>query len=71
MSEALTNPKARDAKELARRMGLKIEYLPVYNHDGIDSMVFFSDSELVVGQDFYVEDDKGKKYAVKTKNRIR
>ena len=35
MSEALTNPKARDAKELARRMGLKIEYLPVYNHDGI------------------------------------
>lgn len=65
MKEALMNPKARDAKELAHRMGLKIEYLPVYNHDGIDSMVFFSDSELVVGQDFYVEDENGKKVRCK------
>ena len=60
MKEALTNPKARDAKELAWRMGLKIEYLPVYDHDGIDSMVFFSDDELIVGQDFVVEDENGK-----------
>lgn len=60
MKEALTNPKARDAKELARRMGLKIQYIPIYEHNGIDSIVFFSEGELVVGQDFLVKDENGK-----------
>ena len=38
MKEALTDPEARNTKTLARRMGLTIQYLPVYEHDGIDSI---------------------------------
>ena len=60
MKDARTNPKARNAKELARRMGLKIKYLPIFDHDGINSMVFFSDSELVVGEDVTVKDENGR-----------
>ena len=67
MEEALTNPKARDAKELARRMGLKIQYIPIYEHNGIDSIVFFSEGELVVGQDFLVKDENGKNVRCKDK----
>ena len=64
MKEALTDPEARNAKTLARRMGLTIQYLPVYEHDGIDSMVFFSDGELTVGYDFTIEEN-GKKVRFK------
>ena len=68
MKEALTDPEARNAKTLARRMGLSIQYLPVYEHDFIDSMVFFSDGELTVGYDFTIEEN-GKK--VRFKDRIK
>ena len=68
MKEALTDPEARNAKTLARRIGLTIQYLPVYEHDGIDSMVFFSDGELTVGYDFTIEED-GKKVRFKDRKK--
>ena len=61
MEEALTDPTKRDPKELARRMGLKILFLPVYEHKNVDGMVFFDDSKLVVGEDYITVDEKGNK----------
>ena len=68
MNEALTNPEARDAKELAHRMGLKIKYLPIFDHDGIDSMVFFSDGELEIGEDMTIKDEDGRKIHYREEN---
>ena len=42
MPEALTDPKKRDAEELARRMGLTIISRPIYEHQGVNSILFFS-----------------------------
>ena len=51
MKEALTDPTKRNAIELAKRMGLSIEYYNVYEHQGVKSILFFTDSELIVGED--------------------
>ena len=51
LPEALRNPQARNAAELARRMGLEIRHLPIYNHRGVDSIIFFAEDELIVGTD--------------------
>ncbi len=51
MPEALMFPNARNAYELARRMGLKIEYYPIYDHNGIDSVIFFADTTIKIGKD--------------------
>lgn len=51
MKEALTDPTKRNAIELAKRMGLSIEYYNVYEHQGVKSILFFTDCELIVGED--------------------
>ncbi len=61
MEEALTNPSKRDSKELARRMGLTIMFLPVYEHQNVDGIVFFDDSTLVAGEDYIIKDEHGRK----------
>lgn len=38
--EALTDPTKQIASELAKRMGLTIQYHPVYEHRGVDSILF-------------------------------
>jgi len=40
MKEALTDPTKRNAIELAKRMGLSIEYYNVYEHQGVKSILF-------------------------------
>ena len=61
MEEALTDPSKRDPHELARRMGLKVVFLPVYEHQNVDGIVFFDDSKLVVGEDYVKKDEQGRK----------
>ena len=51
MPEALVCPDARNAYELARRMGLDIQYLPVYDHNGINSIMVFEDTAVRIGND--------------------
>lgn len=52
LPEALNDPNKRDAIFLAGRMGLTIEYHPVYDHRRmVDSMIFFKEDELAVGED--------------------
>lgn len=65
--EALINPAARLAHELAKRMGLTIQYHPVYEHKGVDSILFFAEDDLVVGADRFEKGEDGKKEYVKDK----
>lgn len=51
MEAALTDPTERDAVKLAQRMGLSIEYHPVYEHMDVNSILFFSAGDLFVGID--------------------
>ncbi|MBO6228996.1 MAG: hypothetical protein J6O50_00385 [Ruminiclostridium sp.] len=51
MPEALVCSEARNAYELARRMGLDIQYLPVYDHNGINSIMVFEDTAVRIGND--------------------
>ena len=46
--EALSDPSKRDACELARRMGLKIIRLPVYNHRNAPTILFFVQDTILV-----------------------
>lgn len=59
--EALTNPGLRVAKTLADKLGLTIMYCPVYEHRNVDSMVFFKEDVLEVGEDRYEKDENGNK----------
>lgn len=59
--EALTDPTKRIASELAKRMGLTIQYHPVYEHRGVDSILFFAEDDLVRGTDRMEKGDNGKK----------
>ena len=50
--EALYDPDRRSAKLLADRLGLKVVYYPVYEHsDLVDSILFFKEGELIIGED--------------------
>ena len=66
MPEAIHNPSLRNATELARRIGLEIRYLDVYEHRNMDSIIFFADSELRVGEDRVEWDENGNKRVIKT-----
>ena len=46
--EALFIPNYRDPVKLAERMGLRIEYYPLYNHQHAGAILFFADSELQI-----------------------
>ena len=63
--EALTDPKMRNAKMLAEKMGLTIAYHPVYEHRGVDSIVFFKEDYLSLGEDRYEKGEDGKKKHIK------
>ncbi len=65
LTEALTEPKARNSVRLAEQMGLGILYLPVYEHKEVDSIVFFQDSMLLVGADRIERDEAGNRVIVK------
>ena len=65
MEEALTDPAKRNAAELAKRMGLTIEYHNVYEHQGVKSILFFADSELIVGEDRTENQKDGSKKHIK------
>lgn len=64
--KALHNPSLRDATELARRMGLTIRYLDVYEHRNMDSIIFFQDGDLVCGEDRIERDGNGNEKRIKT-----
>lgn len=66
MPEAIHNPSLRNATELARRLGLTIQYLDVYEHRNMDSIIFFADSELTVGEDRIEKQEDGSKKHIKT-----
>ena len=65
MEEALTDPDKRNAAELAKRMGLTIQYHNVYEHQGVKSILFFTDSELIVGEDRTENQQDGSKKHIK------
>lgn len=66
LPEALTDPSKRDAIILAGRMGLTIEYHPVYDHRRmVDSMIFFKRDQLDVGEDRIEKDADGKEKRIK------
>lgn len=48
---ALYNPRLRQAAVLADKMGLTIVPLPVYQHNGIGSMIFFKEGPLLVKEE--------------------
>ena len=66
MPEAVGNPKLRDATKLAARMGLTIRYLDVYEHQDMDSIIFFEDSDLVIGEDRIEREPDGSEKHIKT-----
>ncbi len=65
--EALTDPSKRNAVELAKRMGLTIQYHPVFEHKNVDSILFFTETELIVGEDRVEKVDARTKRRIKTK----
>ena len=48
LPEALAEPSVRKARELAGRMGLSIVELPVYNHPGTPTILFFVEDMIQV-----------------------
>lgn len=63
---ALHDPKARNAVRLAEKMGLKVEYYDIYEHQEVRGIIFFADDELRVGADRFETDDDGRKHRIKT-----
>ena len=67
LPEALTEPKKRSAKQLAEKMGLSVLHYPVYEHQGVEGIVFFKEGKLLVGEDRIEEDRDGQKKHAKAK----
>lgn len=66
LPEALTDPGRRVAEELAKRMGLTIEYHPIYEHRRmVDSVVFFKEDRLNIGEDRVEKSSDGKERRIK------
>ncbi|MBQ1660377.1 MAG: hypothetical protein II059_11145, partial [Clostridia bacterium] len=59
LQEALTNPDKRKARDLAAAMGLTVLRLPVYEHKGLNSILFFEGGTLLVGADRIEKDEDG------------
>ena len=58
--EALFDPTLRSAKKLADKLGLRIIHCPVYEHGNqANSILFFEEGELVIGEDYVI--NKGSK----------
>ena len=66
LPEALDDPSKRIAGELAKRMGLTIEYHPIYEHRRmVDSVVFFKEDRLDIGEDRVEKGPDGKEKRIK------
>lgn len=59
LREALNDPSKRKARELAAAMGLTILRLPIYEHKGLNSILFFEGGTLLVGADRIEKDEDG------------
>lgn len=59
LREALNDPSKRKARELAAAMGLKVIRLPIYEHKGLNSILFFEAGTLLVGADRIEKDEDG------------
>lgn len=59
LQEALTNPDKRKARDLAAAMGLTVLRLPVYEHKGLNSILFFEGGTILVGADRIEKDEDG------------
>ena len=59
LPEALNNPEKRKARELAKAMGLTVLRLPIYEHKGLSSILFFEGGTLLVGADRVEKDENG------------
>ncbi len=67
MEDALTNPEKRDPFELARRMGLKIQCLPIYEHQNVNGILFFAEGPLIIGEDRMLCHEDGSRDHIKAK----
>ena len=63
--DALNNPKARKAKILAEAMKLRVIRLPIYDHKGLNSILFFEEGTIQVGVDKMKRDDDGRTFVFK------
>ncbi len=68
LPEALVDPNARIASDLAAKMGLEIKSCRIYGHEGVSTILFFEDDDLVVGKDSYEKDENGIKRRIMVKD---
>ena len=59
LSEALNDPSKRKARDLAAAMGLTVLRLPIFEHKGLNSILFFESGTLLVGADRIEKDEDG------------
>ena len=67
LPEALTDPTKRISGELVKRMGLTIEFHPIYEHRNVESIIFFKQDELSIGEDRKEKDAQGKERHIKAR----
>lgn len=67
LPEALTDPTKRISGDLAKRMGLTIEFHPIYEHRNVESIIFFKQDELSIGEDRKEKDAQGKERHIKAR----
>lgn len=65
LQEALTEPGKRDARSLAAAMGLTVLRLPIYEHKGLNSILFFEAGTIFVGADRIEKDEDGREIVYK------
>lgn len=59
LREALNDPSKRKARELAAAMGLTVLRLPIFDHKGLSSILFFEGGTILVGADRIEKDEDG------------
>lgn len=65
LAEALKDPSKRKARKLAERMGLTVLRLPIYEHKGLSSILFFEAGTILVGADRIEKDENGNTIIIK------
>lgn len=65
--DALHDPKKRNAYDLAKAMGLTVKLCRIYEHEDVDTILFFEEGDLVVGEDYKERQDGGRDKHIKTK----
>lgn len=65
LENALTDPSKRKGRILAEAMGLTVLRLPIYEHKGLNSILFFEAGTLIVGADRIEKDDNGNTIIIK------